>query len=190
MIFASNNKNKLKEIKSIFKDYDIKSLDESNIHVDVEEDQDTFYGNALKKAKEIYNLVKEPVIADDSGLSIDCFDGWPGVYTARFLGENKSTRERNDYIIEKMKDIPTYNRSAEVICVLVYYDGINTIVGEGILKGNIASINNATDKFGFDDIFLLSDGRYVSDLSDEEKNMISARKLASIDLLSKINSLK
>ena len=186
MIFASNNKNKLKEIKRILSNYDIKSLDECNITVDVIEDQDTFYGNALKKAKEIYELAKEPIIADDSGLSIDYYNGWPGVYTARFLGENKSVRERNDYIIEKMKDLSLDNRGAKVICTLVYYDGINTIVGEGILSGKISNFNNATDKFGFDDIFLLDDDRFVSDLSEKEKNMISARKLAAIDLLSKL----
>lgn len=102
MIFASNNKGKLKEIREILKSYEIKSLKEASIDVDVEEDQDSFYGNALKKAKEIYEIAKVPVIADDSGLCIDVLNGWPGVMTHRFLGENAGDDDRNTAILDKM----------------------------------------------------------------------------------------
>mgnify|MGYP002868775505 CR=1 FL=1 len=88
MILASNNKGKLEEIRKILDDYKIYSLKEKNIDVDVIEDQDTFFGNAKKKAMEIYDIAQEPTIADDSGLCIDCLNGFPGVMTHRFLGEN------------------------------------------------------------------------------------------------------
>jgi XTP/dITP diphosphohydrolase len=97
MIFASNNKGKLNEIKSIFPEEEILSLKEAQIDIDVEENQDSFYGNALKKAKEIYELAKIPVIADDSGLCINAFDGWPGVLTHRFAGEEALMKKEMKY---------------------------------------------------------------------------------------------
>ena len=102
MIFASNNKGKIKEIKSIFIDEEIISLKEANVDIEVEEDADSFYGNALKKAKEIYKITNIPVIADDSGICIDAFDGWPGVLTHRFAGEEASDEDRNNLMIEKV----------------------------------------------------------------------------------------
>ena len=85
MIFASNNKGKITEVKKILKGFEIYSLKEKDIAVDVVEDENTFEGNATKKAKEIYNLAKEETIADDSGLCINCLNGYPGVMTHRFL---------------------------------------------------------------------------------------------------------
>jgi len=188
MIFASNNQNKLSEIRQIFNEYQIQSLNEAKVNIDVEEDQDSFYGNALKKAKEIYEITKQPVIADDSGICIDYFAGWPGVHTARFLGTDKTTKERNDYIIDKMRTVPIDLRGASVICVLVYYDGESIITGEGILTGKISLINNNTNKFGFDDIFELENGIIVSNLSAIEKNGLSARWKAACNLKEKLSS--
>ena len=94
MILASNNKGKLEEIKKILSEYEIYSLKDKNIDVDVEEDQDTFIGNATKKAKEIYETAKEPVIADDSGLCVNALDGYPGVMTHRFLGDDATDEDR------------------------------------------------------------------------------------------------
>lgn len=94
MIVATNNKNKLREIKKNLNYDGLKSLSDIGLNIDIEEDQDTFYGNAFKKAVEIYKLTNEEVISDNSGLCIDLFNGWPGVYTHRFLGENKTEKER------------------------------------------------------------------------------------------------
>ena len=188
MIFASNNKGKLKEIKAILNDYEIYSLNEKGIDIDVIEDADTFLGNATKKAKEIYELAKEPVIADDSGLCIDVLGGFPGVMTHRFLGESASDVERNEYLI---KEVDKYqDRSAEVICTLVYYDGTNTLVGTGTLKGTIANKRAGTNGFGFDEIFLLPNGKTLAELTSEEKNKISARYLATMDLKGKLDSYR
>ncbi len=182
MIFASNNKGKLKEIKSIFKEEDIISLKEANIDIDIVEDENTFYGNALKKAKEIYEITKVPVIADDSGLCIDILDGWPGVLTHRFAGDT-TENERNKILVNKMKDYD--NKSAKVICNLVYYDGKDIIVGEGVLKGKITE-PRGENGFGFDPIFELESGKTLAELSSEEKNSLSARYLAAKNLKEKL----
>lgn len=187
MIFASNNKGKLKEIKDIFYEYDVKSLKDVNLNVYVIEDKDTFYLNAQKKAKEIYSYIKEPVIADDSGLCINAFDGWPGVLTHRFLGENKSDLDRNNAILDKMKNI--VNREAKVVCCLVYYDGIKELVGVGEIDGVISDSIRGDNGFGFDSIFELN-GKTLAELSSDEKNMLSARKKAAEDLKNKLNDYK
>lgn len=187
MIFASNNKGKIKEIKSIFDEEEIISLKEANVDIEVEEDANSFYGNALKKAKEIYELTKIPVIADDSGICIDSLEGWPGVLTHRFAGEDASDEERNNIMVSKLSNNP--NKQAQVICNLVYYDGTNIVVGEGILKGNIVS-PRGTNGFGFDPIFELETGKTLAELTSEEKNITSARYLAALDLKNKIKELK
>jgi len=184
MILASNNKGKLREIKEIFNDRDLKTLKEKNIDIEVEEDQNTFYGNALKKAKEIYKLTQEATISDDSGLCIDELNDWPGVLTHRFLGEGKSDRDRNLAIIEKCNGLK--NREARVICNIVYYDDGNIVVGEGILKGYISLEPRGENGFGFDEIFELEDGKTLAELTPEQKNDISARALALQDLKNKL----
>ena len=185
MIFASNNKGKIKEIKSIFNEEEIISLKEANVDIEVEEDADSFYGNALKKAKEIFELTNIPVIADDSGICIDALNDWPGVLTHRFAGEEASDEERNNIIVNKLDN--ESNKKAKVICNLVYYDGTNIIVGEGILKGNIVS-PRGTNGFGFDPIFELESGKTLAELTSEEKNITSARFLAALDLKRKLQS--
>lgn len=184
MIFASNNKGKITEIKKILNTEEIISLKEANIDIEVEEDKDTFYGNALKKAQEIYEIAKIPVIADDSGLCIESLNDWPGVLTHRFAGENATDEERNKIIVEKLTN--NENKKAKVICNLVYYDGKDIIVGEGILHGNITE-PRGDNGFGFDSIFELNTGKTLAELTPEEKNKQSARYLAAIDLSRKLN---
>ena len=136
---------------------------------------------------EISEKVNMPCIADDSGLCIDKYDGWPGVHTARFLGENSTSKQRNEYILEKMKNLEGNERKARVECCVVYYDNEGKeekyIVGKGEIKGKIARNPRGTNGFGFDEIFELEDGRTFAELSAEEKNKISHRKLALQDLL-------
>ena len=189
MIIATNNKGKLREIKNILSDFDIVSLKEYGIEVDVIEDEDTFVGNAMKKAKEIYEISKEPIIADDSGLCIDIFDDWPGVLTHRFLGEEATDLDRNNAILEKMKDLKEEERNAKVVCNLVYYDGNQIIIGEGVIKGKISLERRGSNGFGFDEIFELDNGKTLAELTPEEKNEISARALAAEDLKMKLKNI-
>lgn len=188
MIFATNNNGKLREIKEILKDYEIYSLKEKNIDIDVIEDEDTFYGNALKKAKEIYEISEEPVIADDSGLCITALNDFPGVLTHRFLGEDANDEDRNYELIRRVNEYA--DRSAKVVCSLVYYDGKNILVGEGILKGQIINEPRGKNGFGFDPIFELENGKTLAEITSEQKNMISARHLAAVDLSNKIKKSK
>lgn len=184
MILATNNKGKLEEIRKILTDYKIYSLKDKNINVDVEEDKDSFLGNAMKKAKEIYEISHEETIADDSGLCINCLNSFPGIMTHRFLGDDATDRMRNEYLI---KEVNKYeDRSAQVVCVLVYYDGKNQIIGEGILSGFISKECRGNNGFGFDEIFELPNGLTLAELSSNEKNRVSARSLAINELKKKL----
>ena len=180
VVIATNNLGKIKEIKEILKDYEILTLKDMNCEIEVEENQDTFEGNAMKKAKEIANVLKMPVIADDSGLCIDILKGWPGVHTARFLGENATQEQRNNAILEKMKK--EQKRTARVICCMAYYEDGNFILGKGEVEGKIATKKRGKNGFGFDEIFELPNGKTFAELTLDEKNQISHRKLALQDL--------
>ena len=180
VVIATNNPGKIKEIKEILKDYEILTLKDMNCEIEVEENQDTFEGNAMKKAKEIANVLKMPVIADDSGLCIDILKGWPGVHTARFLGENATQEQRNNAILEKMKK--EQKRTARVICCMAYYEDGNFILGKGEVEGKIATKKRGKNGFGFDEIFELPNEKTFAELTLDEKNQISHRKLALQDL--------
>lgn len=184
VIVATNNKFKINEIKSIFSEDTIYTLKDKKIDKEVEEDADTFLRNAKKKAHEIYNIASMPVIADDSGLCVNALNGFPGVMTHRFLGENATDKDRNEYIINEVKKCD--DKSVKVVCELVYYNGEDTIVGEGIIEGNITDSRRGDNGFGFDEIFELLDGRTLAELTPEEKNKKSARFLAAKDLKEKL----
>lgn len=188
VIVATNNEGKLKEIKDILKEYELLTLKDVNCNIEVEEDKDTFEGNSIKKAKEISEILHIPCIADDSGLCIDIYDGWPGVHTARFLGENATAKQRNKYILEKMKGLKGKERKASVKCCISFYENGNYIIGKGEIQGKIAEKPRGDNGFGFDEIFELEDGRTYAELSKEEKNKISHRGLALKDLLKKLEN--
>lgn len=188
MIFASNNEGKIKEIKEILKTEKIESLKDKKIKIEINEDGKTFYENALKKAKAIYEKTKEAVLADDSGLIVTELKTWPGVYTNRFLGKDKTDREKNLAIID-MVNKKCRSRRAEVVCVLVYFDGENVITGEGKIKGNITTSPKGNNGFGFDEIFEYNN-KTLAELSSTEKNQLSARKKAAEDLKEKLEKVR
>lgn len=184
MIAATNNEGKLREIREILNNYKIDSLKDKNILIDVVEDQNTFLGNATKKAQEIYNITHEEVIADDSGLCINALGDFPGVLTHRFLGEEATDEMRNNYLIETTNKCT--DRSAKVVCYIVYYNGKETIIGKGVLNGFISKNRRGLNGFGFDEIFELQNGKTLAELSSDEKNEVSARALALKDLKGKL----
>lgn len=189
IVVATNNKGKLKEIQEIFNGYKLLTLKDVNCNIEVEENEETFEGNSMKKAKEISEITGMPCIADDSGLCIDIFDGWPGVYTARFLGENATQEDRNNAILEKMKNLSGNDRNASVKCVITYCENGEFIVGKGEIKGKISDTARGENGFGFDPIFELENGRTYAELSDEEKNAISHRKEALENLRKQLTNL-
>lgn len=178
VVVASNNQGKIKEMKEILKHYEILTLKDINCEIEVEEDQDSFEGNAKKKAEEVAKLVNKPCIADDSGLCIEAFNGWPGIYTARFLGENATDWQKNDAILEKMKHLKGEQRRATVECVVAYYEDGKFIIGKGEIQGRIAEEQKGERGFGFDPIFELENGKTYAQISQEEKNTVSHRKRA------------
>ena len=188
MIVATNNLDKLKEIREILEEFKIYSLKEKGIDIDVLEDGKTFLENAKKKAIEVYKFAKsnEGVIADDSGLCIKALNGFPGVETHRFLGEAATDRERNEYLINEVNKYD--DRSAYVVCAICYYNGYDLITVEGVLNGFITKEIRGNNGFGFDPIFEVN-GRTLAEITNEEKNKISARSIALLKLKEKLKDL-
>lgn len=189
IVMATNNQGKLKEVREILKDYEILSLKDLACDIEVEEDQDTFEGNSLKKAKEISKLLKMPCIADDSGLCIEELNNFPGVLTARFLGEDASQEERNNYLINKLEG--RENRKATVVTVMTYVNEEKgqELIARGEVNGNIAKEKRGDNGFGFDEIFEIENGKTLAELTSEEKNEISSRKIALQKLNEKLNEI-
>lgn len=177
IIIASGNKGKIEEAKEILVDFKIIPMNELGVNIEVEEDQNTFKGNAIKKAETIAKeLNGKMCIADDSGIEIEYLDGFPGVFTKRW---HKGTdRERNLAIIEKLKDIPKEKRKIKFVTVIALSDGNNSICVEGIINGYVSETVRGENGFGFDEIFELENGKTLAELTKKEKNEISARKIA------------
>ena len=178
MIVSTNNGDKLKQLKDLAPDLNLMGLREYGIEIDIEEDGKTFEENAIKKAVAIHDLTGESVVADDSGLEIDMYEGWPGVYTHRFIPDS-TAEQRNEAILEKMVNIDDELRGAKVVCVLAVCDkkgNITTYKGE--VKCKISKEQRGDNFFGFDSIVELSDGRTMAELTDKEKEEVNARSIA------------
>lgn len=179
IIFATSNEGKMKEIKAILSDLDmdILSMKEAGIDIDIVEDGSTFEENAIIKAKAIMELTGEIALADDSGLEVDYMNKEPGIYSARFLGEDTSYRIKNNYIIERLKDAVGNERSARFVCAIAcaYPDG-EIITIRGTMEGIIGEKEAGSNGFGYDPIFFLPEyGCSSAELSLEEKNKVSHR---------------
>ena len=175
IVIASGNKGKIKEAQEILKEYKIIPMNELGIDIEVEEDQDTFLKNAIKKAEVISKKLENRwCIADDSGIEIEYLNGFPGVYTKRW---HKGTdRERNLAIIEKLKGVPKEKRKIKFVTAMAISNSISTISAETYIEGYVAEEVRGDNGFGFDEIFELENGKTLAELSQEEKNKISARK--------------
>ena len=177
IIFATQNKGKADEVKDIFANSSIEiiSLYDLGNNIDIEEHGTTFRENAFIKAKAVYNIYKEPFVADDSGLSIEQLDGRPGVYSARYSGDDCTYEDNNLKVIEELKDFSEPHR-AKFISYAVYYDGKNEIEAIGELHGRIIKEQRGTNGFGYDPIFI-PDGyeKTISELDFKLKNEISHR---------------
>lgn len=177
IVVASNNKDKIEEIKEILKDYKIISMREAGINIDIEENEEAFEKNAIVKAEAIAKKLNGKMcIADDSGIEIEYLKGFPGVLTKRW---HKGTdRERNLKLIEKLKGVQGQKRKVTFTVAIALSDGEKTVCKTGKINGFIAEMVRGENGFGFDEIFELETGKTLAELTKEEKNKISARKIA------------
>ena len=179
LIFATGNEGKMREIREILSDLgvEILSLKEAGIHADIVEDGKSFEENAVIKAKTICELTHEVVLADDSGLEIDYLNGEPGIYSARYMGEDTSYRIKNQNLIDRLEGVPDEKRTARFVCVIAaaYPDG-TVKTARGTMEGIIGYEERGENGFGYDPIFFLPEyGCSSAELSMEEKNKISHR---------------
>ncbi len=188
IVFATGNKDKMREIRKILGslDAEILSMKEAGVDVDVEENGNTFSENARIKATEIYRILqeKEPeaagstvVLADDSGLEVDYLRGEPGIYSARYLGKDTPYSEKNSIIIDRLKDAKDEERSARFVCAIAAcLPGGKTLDTLGKMEGRIAYEIAGENGFGYDPIFFLPEYNKTSaELTEDEKNAISHR---------------
>ncbi|WP_372995424.1 XTP/dITP diphosphatase [Lutispora sp.] len=181
VVAATNNQHKLEEIRAILKDigYEVLSLDDVGIKIDIEENGTTFRENALIKAREIWRLTGKASIADDSGLEVFALNGEPGVYSARYAGVegNEKDKANNKKLLQNMKDIPENKRQARFVSAIafIFSDG-KEIITEGYINGAIGHEEKGDNGFGYDPLFII-DGldKTMAELTSEEKNKISHR---------------
>ncbi len=177
IVIASGNKGKIREAQEILSEFKIIPLSEVSDDIDVEEDKDTFEGNAIKKATEISkHLNGKKCISDDTGMEIEYLNGFPGVYTKRW--HKGSDRDRNLEIVNKLKGVSKENRKVKCITAIALAEGEKVITAVTILDGYIAEAPRGEYGFGFDEIFELENGKTLAELSMHEKNEISARRKA------------
>ena len=179
LVFATGNEGKMKEVRLILKDlpYEIVSLKELGLELDIIEDGSTFEENALIKAVQVMKITNEIVIADDSGLEIDYLNKAPGIYSARFLGEETSYDYKNKYILDRLSGVPKEQRTARFVCAIacVFPDGGTHVVKEAV-EGSISFHIAGEFGFGYDPIFYIEEyGCTTAELSPDEKNHISHR---------------
>ena len=179
IIFATGNKDKMREIREIMADVDVEviSMKEAGIVVDVVEDGETFEENSLIKAKAIAEYTDAIVLADDSGLEIDYLDKAPGVYSARFMGEDTSYDIKNQALIDKLDGVPKEERTARFVCAIgAVLPNKETLVVRETMEGYIGYEIAGENGFGYDPIFYLDEfGCSSAALTREQKNEISHR---------------
>lgn len=182
IIFATHNEGKMREIREIMKDIniDLYSLNDVGIDIEIEENGTSFEENAIIKARTICKMTGEIALADDSGLEVDYLGKAPGIYSARFLGEDTPYMIKNQYIIDKLKNVGQEQRGARFVCVIAcaFPDG-SIITRKGTIEGYIAEKASGSNGFGYDPIFYVPEYRCTTaDMPAELKNQISHRAKA------------
>ncbi len=181
IVFATGNAGKLREIREILGDMDreILSMKDAGIEADIEENGSTYEENALIKARAAAAFAgpEDIVMADDSGLEIDYLNCEPGIYSARYLGEDTSYRIKNRNLIDRLEGVPDEKRTARFVCAIaaVLPDG-RELTSRGVVEGRIGYEEKGNGGFGYDPIFQLPElGKTTAELDEEEKNAVSHR---------------
>ena len=187
IIFATGNEGKMREIRAILEDLKLPvlSMKEAGVNPEIAEDGKTFVENAEIKARAVWNLTGDIVLADDSGLVVDYIGGEPGIYSARYMGEDTSYRIKNANLIERLDGVPKEQRTARFVCAIaaVLPYGVENekaqkreFVVRGTVEGYIGWEERGTNGFGYDPIFYVDEyGCSTAELDSETKNRISHR---------------
>ncbi len=179
LIFATGNQDKMREIREILAglNVEILSMKEAGIHAEISEDGTTFEENALIKAKAIADMTDAVVLADDSGLEIDYLNREPGVYSARYMGEETSYEIKNQALLKRLEGVEKEKRTARFVCAVaaVFPDG-EIIVKRGTIEGYIGDKPEGENGFGYDPIFYVEAyGCSTAAMTREQKNAVSHR---------------
>lgn len=182
LVFATNNKHKLQEIRDILgNQVEILSLDDIGCNENIEETADTLEGNALIKARYIWNKYHMNCFADDTGLEVDALNGAPGVYSARYAGNENDSEANMNKLLENLKG--KKNRNAQFRTVIALIINGNEIIFDGIVKGKIIENKLGCSGFGYDPVFIPEGfNQSFAQMGNEEKNRISHRYRATIQL--------
>jgi len=190
LVIASNNQNKIREIKQIIGDKFTKiySLKELGVEVDVEETGATFFENSLIKAKAITEITGKASLADDSGLVVDVLSGAPGVYSARFAGEPCNDENNNDKLLKLLEGVKYEDKTARFVSVVtLYYPNGEYVFSEGSVEGHVLSERRGDGGFGYDPLFYCDKlGKTFGEATQEEKNLVSHRANALSELRKKL----
>lgn len=195
LIIASNNAHKVSEIKAILGCFydEILSLREAGIDMDVVEDANTFEGNALKKAREVFAVADaDAVLSDDSGLMVDALGGAPGVYSARYAGEGHDDAANNAKLLDALRDVPGEKRTARFrTSVALIRRGMPAVTANGSVEGRILRSSQGENGFGYDPLFYYEPlKKSFAQLTPEEKNSVSHRRRALESLCDKLRAEK
>jgi XTP/dITP diphosphohydrolase len=190
LIVATKNKGKLREFMQIFErlPFDIISMTDAGINDDIDETGSSFEENALIKARAVWKASGRAVIADDSGLEVDALNGAPGIYSARYAGCNVTDRDRNEKLLEALKDVPQEKRTARFVCAvaLVLPSGRSLTV-RGTCEGNITFEPAGCNGFGYDPLFYVPEfGLTIAQMDSDTKNKISHRGKALREMVKQL----
>lgn len=190
-VFASHNKGKIKEVQEILAPFNIEIEPIPADFPEIEEDGASFEENAKIKARAVCQATGLPAMADDSGLTVDALDGFPGIHSARWAGPEANAHDRNQLLLEKLLSVPEGQRGAEFVCVAVcvFPDGRELAV-RGQCRGTILDEEHGTGGFGYDPIFCVPEYRCTfGELASDVKNSISHRARAFTALGSALRTL-
>jgi XTP/dITP diphosphohydrolase len=190
IIFATNNKNKVEEIKHLsHQKFEIFTLQEVGIDIDIPEPHDTLEANATEKSSTIYKLTNEAVFSEDTGLEVEALNGAPGVKSARYAGEGRNMQDNIDKLLAELKDKPT--RAAQFRTVVSLIIGGKEYQFEGICKGHITNEMDGTNGFGYDPVFIpVGSDITFANMDITEKNKFSHRKKAVQQLIDFLNDFQ
>lgn len=192
IIVATNNQGKVKEIKSMLSPHNVMSQSEAGINIEVEETGDTFEENAFLKARALKKYIDSAIIiADDSGLMVDYLNGEPGVYSARYAGENTTPEQGMEKLLKNLDGVPFEGRTAhfKTVVALIMPDG-SEYSFDGTCDGYITNIKKGDNGFGYDPIFYYPPfSKTFAELTEDEKNSVSHRGAALKKLDEYIKSL-